>query len=226
MAGVVFVVFIVLFILFLFSLFSIAEGRSNLLSSFMKGWRLPAGRPRSIRSTTAALQAMRRAGYEWGPDYVQVTDIGLLAYRHSEEPKIVRYNDVLLDTRFLRPFSELWLPYAVSGSVRFELIDSDGRLRYADEAEYDLVRGQNTLLPGTWLPLEGKSIPPGRWTLRLLTGDTVLAMYVFGWQTVGGGAIQRYITSDGEISPELQHALRSKPREAVSLSDLLADQDS
>jgi hypothetical protein len=132
---------------------------------------------------------------------------------------------VLVDTHFLRPFIELWLPYRSRGMVRFELLDSAGRLRYVDEAEYDLERGDNVLLPSTWLPLRGKTIPPGRWRLQVMAGDTLLAAHPFGWQPVGGGELQPYIASDGEISPALQQALRARSREAVSLSDLLADQE-
>ena len=36
-----------------------------------------------------------------------------------------------LDT-YLRPFAEVWLPYAAAGTPA-ELADSDGRLRYADD---------------------------------------------------------------------------------------------
>lgn len=168
---------------------------------------------------------MKSAGYEGGSAYVQVADIGLLSYRQSSEPKLVRYGDVLMDTRYLRPFVDLALPYAVSGVVRFELMDSEGRLRYADEARYDLDEGKNTLLPGTWLPLDGKKLRPGRWQLRVLAGGALVAVHDFGWQPVGGGTIQRYSDGDGEISLELQRAMQSKPREAVSLSELLADQE-
>jgi hypothetical protein len=168
---------------------------------------------------------MQRAGYEGGPAYVQVADIGLLAYRQSSEPKLVRYGDVLLDSRYLRPFVDLVLPYAVNGTIRFELLDSERRLRYADEARYDLNTGKNTLLPGTWLPLDGKKMHPGRWQLRVLAGGALVGVHDFGWQVVGGGAIQRYSDGDGELSLELQRAMQSKPREAVSLSELLADQE-
>ncbi len=221
MAGFVFLVFMVLFMLFLFGLYSIAEGRSNPLSRV--DLRRRTGR---LEETSAAAHlAMKRAGYDAGPEYVQTTDVGLLAYRNSEEPKLVRYSDVVLDTHYLRPFAELWLPYAASGPIRFEIIDSDGRLRYADEVEYNLTYGLNTLLPNTWLPLKGKTINPGRWTLRVMAGNTLLAVHVFGWQTVGGGQIQRYVHSDGEISTDLMHAMQVSPRENVSLSDLLNNQE-
>jgi hypothetical protein len=221
MGSIVFFVFLLLFVVFLFGLFSIAEGRSNPVSTLTQRARVPQTEKRS----RAAAIAARRAGYESGEDYVQITDIGLLAYRQTDEPRLVRYGGVLLDTHYLRPFVELWLPYDARGQVRFELVDNDGRLRYADEDEYDLEPGKNTVLPGTWLPLKGKTIDPGEWRLRVLASNTLLAVHVFDWREVGGGRIQRYVASDGEISPSLQQALQARPSEAMSLSDLLSDQE-
>jgi hypothetical protein len=225
---IVLVLFIILFVFVLFGLLSVAEGRSGSTTTpRRRGSRRRSKRAEQVveRGNTAAQRAMQRAGYEGGGDYVEVTDIGLLAYRQSDEPKMIRYGDVLVDTHFLRPFIELWLPYRSRGTVRFELLDDAGRMRYVDEAEYDLEPGENVLLPSTWLPLRGKTIPPGEWRLQVMAGDTLLARHPFGWQQVGGGELQPYIASDGEISPALQRALRGHAQQAVSLSDLLSDQE-
>jgi hypothetical protein len=220
-------IFLVLFGLLLFGLLSVAEGRSGSLATTASRSRRRSNRAQrsAPRGNTAAQRAMQRAGYEGGGNYVEVTDIGLLAYRQSDEPKMIRYGDVLVDTHFLRPFIELWLPYQARGTVRFELLDNTERVRYVDEADYDLEPGDNVLLPSTWLPLRGGTIPPGEWRLQVMAGDTLLARHPFGWQQVGGGELQPYIASDGEISPALQHALRAHARQAVSLSDLLSDQE-
>lgn len=221
MSFMIFVVFVLLFVFLLFGLSNIAEGRRESAGESRRSRRSK----HPSQANLAARQAMQRAGYVGGENYVEVLDIGLLTYRHSDEPRLIRYGGVLLDTHFLRPFIELWLPYHSRGMVRFELLDSEGRLRYLDEAEYDLERGENVLLPGTWLPLQGKTIPPGQWRLQVMAGDTPLAAHPFGWEQVGGGELQPYIASDGEISPALQQAIRAKSRGSVSLSDLLADQE-
>ncbi|MBN1679358.1 MAG: hypothetical protein JW966_03650 [Anaerolineae bacterium] len=223
MDAVIFLVFIVLFVVFLFSLSSVAEGRSRSATTFRPNLRHMSQRGPHI--TRAAAVAMRQAGYESGPAYVQITDLGLLTYRNPEEPKLVRYGDVMMDTRFLRPFVELWLPYAATGMVRLEIQDSEKRIRYADEAEYDLEQGKNMVLPNTWLPLEGKSTLSDDWTLRVLSSDTLLAQHRFGWRRVGGGALHRYVANDGEISPELRQAAQASARQAVSLDELLSDQE-
>ena len=183
--------------------------------------RLSAAHP-----TFAAQQAMSRAGYVGGAQYANVTDVGLLAYRHPEaDPRVVRGQGVLLDTRFLRPFVTLWLPRAARGYVRFEILDAEGRLRYADEARYSLRRGENPLLPNAWLPVEGKGRVSDRWTLRVLASDMLLAEHVFGWREVGASALQPYLAADGEISPELWQMAQEEAAQQVSLTELLAEQE-
>ena len=220
--GFILLVVVVLFVVLLFGLFSVAEGRGRMALGGPQGSRRAK---RSAGVSAAADMAMRRAGYVGGGDYVSVSDIGLLAYRQSDDPRLVRNGAVWTDTDYLRPYVELWLPYKSRGIVRFELVDSEGRLRYADEAEYDLVQGENALLPGTWLPLRGRAVAPGQWRLRVLVGETLLAAHSFGWQAVGGGEVQRLMAHDGELSPALQQALLGRPRHAMSLSELLSDQE-
>ncbi|MBN2304104.1 MAG: hypothetical protein JXQ72_06500 [Anaerolineae bacterium] len=226
MSSVIVIVMLILLILVAMGMFS-SEQRS---SSPRERHSVPRSqpRPRSRPTKTAtgtALSAMERANYQGGGEYVRIMDIGLLAYRSSDEPRLIRDGDVLMDTRYLRPFVELWLPHDARGLVRFELVDAGGRLRYADESQYALAPGKNTLLPKTWLPLQGKAIPPDDWRLRIMAGQTLLAVHTFGWQPVGGGVIQQYVESDGEISPALQELLHQQPRESVSLADLLSDQE-
>ena len=238
MGVMVFIIFFAVFALFLFWLFSTAEGApSDYRDERVASPRTPQSRLQQARASqthssrapapnTVAQAAMRRAGYGASPNFVQVSDLGLLAYREDDEPKIVRTSDVLMDTDYLRPFVELWLPHRSQGHVRFELLDSENRLRYADERHYNLNYGRNTLLPQTWLPLRGKAIVPGDWQIRVTVGETVLAVHRFGWRDVGGGVIQRYVHSDGELSPELLQLARASQDDSLSLSDLLADQES
>jgi regulator of protease activity HflC (stomatin/prohibitin superfamily) len=223
MSALVFVLVMVLFILFLAGLFSVAEGERGPLTRL----RQPTStRQKRSRVNAVARLAMQRAGYEGGDAYIQVSDVGLLAYRTTDEPRLVRYNDVLVDTHYLRPFVTVVVPHQARGVVRFEIVDEASRVRYADETRYDLERGDNTLLPGTWLPLQNKTINPARWRLRIVVGDTLLAVHEFGWQDVGGGDLQRYIKDDGEISPALQQALhQAGAGQSMSLSELLADQE-
>ena len=196
-----------------------------------KRFRKRALRKRKARLSTAhptpaARLAMSRAGYAGGEQYANVTDVGLLAYRHPEaDPRVVRERGVLLDTRFLRPFVTLWLPRAARGHIRFEIADADGQLRYADEARYALQRGENPLLPNAWLPVEGKGRVSDRWTLRVWVSDVLLAEHVFGWREVGESPLQPYIAADGEISPALWQMAQQEAEQQVSLSELLAEQE-
>ena len=140
------------------------------------------------------------------------------------EPKLVRYGDVLMDTHHLRPFAEAVAAVPGARQCSLRMIDGEGRLRYADGAR-TIWSGRNTLLPNTWLPAR-KSVAPGQWRLRVLANDTLLASHVFGWRPVGGGEIQEFVASDGEMSATLIQALeRRQASQAMSLDDLLADQE-
>jgi hypothetical protein len=243
MSAIIFLVFIAVFIFLLFGLFRIAEGRGQAEQrrSATRSRRSASRRQhmRSRRSSAAmpnempqpkkpALKAMLRAGYDVGEEFVRVTDIGLLEYRATKRPRLLRDEQARADSDYLRPFAELWLPYRSRGMVRFELVEIiNGRphLHYADEDEYDLDAGINALLPGTWLPLQSKDIDyDDQWRLRVLVGQTMLADHAFGWrEAIGGSDIQRHIASDGEISAALQQAISAQQNEAVSLDDLLAE---
>lgn len=169
---------------------------------------------------------MQRAQYDVGEEFVRITDIGLLEYRGADRPRLLRTEQARIDSDYLRPFAELWLPYRSRGMVRFELaemVNGRPRLHYADEDEYDLQAGVNALLPSTWLPLQNKAIDGSdRWHLRILVGETMLADHEFRWRdAIASSEIQRYIASDGEISAALQQAIAAQQDEAISLDDLL-----
>lgn len=240
MGNIVFLIFIILFLMFLFGLFSIAEGQRGLAERSRStrytrnappdAWEGQRTTPRAqpatesgSRTNLAARRAMMRAQYTGDDEYVNVMDIGLLAYE-GDEPRLVRYNDVETDTDYLRPFVVLRVPYQARGTVRMELVDHGGRVRYADETRYDLQEGDNTLLPGTWLPLRDTESLQDNWELRILVAGTLLAAHTFGWQTAVN-ELQRYIEDDGEISPELQQAMQGEASRAMSLSQLLSQQD-
>ncbi len=176
-----------------------------------------------IEQSPVAVKATQRARYPGGPEYVNVTDLGLLVYQDSDQLRLVRQGPVPADAGYLRPFAELWLPHRARGTVRFEIRDGRGRLRYADEARYELEHGYNTLLPGTWLPLRDEQVAFETWEYRLLAGGMTLAVHRFVWQPAGS-VLRPYLASDGEISPELQAALRTQAAQPVSLSELLAGQ--
>ncbi len=223
MGGIVFLAFVILFALFIFGAFSNSAPREA--PSRDRREVLRDRRPvRRAGSSSVAQKAMNRAGYQSGDAYARVVDLGMLAYRQSDEPRIVRSGAVWTDTEYVRPFVDLWLPHRARGKVRFELVDAAQRLRYADEAGYDLDRGKNTLLPQTWLPIRGRAADGDQWNLRVIAGETLLAVHDFGWQSPGG-EIKQYMVSDGEISPELLHALSDERGKKMSLSDLLSDQD-
>lgn len=224
----VFFVIVMLFIILYFSgVFSVATNRRESSQDEHRTATRSDARAHmraGSRMTPVARAAMRRAQYDSGDAYVRVHDIGLLAYREADEPRLVRSSSVWTDTDYLRPFVALWVPHQARGMVRMAIVDGDGRTRYADETRYDLQPGDNTLLPGTWLPLREPPLTTETWSLRIVVGDTVLAEHTFGWRQAGE-SLRQYIEADGEISPELQQALTGQGSQAVSLDQLLSEHD-
>src|SRR5690554_4866619 len=96
------VIFILVMLLFLAVLFVATSQTTTATVRRASSYRAPRAASRRLHPVARA--AMQKAGYEASDSYVQVTDIGLLAYRNTDEGKIVRQGDVLLDTRYLRPF--------------------------------------------------------------------------------------------------------------------------
>lgn len=227
MPDVFFVIMMLFVILYFSGAFSVVKNRRESSQDDRRTAIRSDARARmrsGPRITPAARAAMRRAQYDSGDAYVRVHDIGLLAYHEADEPRLIRSSRVWTDTDYLRPFAVLWVPHQARGMVRMAIVDGDGRTRYADETRYDLQPGDNTLLPGTWLPLRGLPLAAETWSLRIVVGDTVLAEHAFGWQQAGE-SLRQYIESDGEISPELQQALTGQGSQAVSLSQLLSKHD-
>lgn len=235
---VVFVIFAIFLILFAFLYFNVTQSSSEsadaertpsrAYSSAVRrstSYRSAAERQK-LRANMVAQQAMQRAGYQDTEQYVRVFDIGLLAYEGDQQPKLLRFEKINTQVDYVRPFVELSLPYRSRGSVRFELVEllgSTERLRYADEAQYDLQPGTNILLPDTWFPLAGKEIKSDKWRLYIRVGDTLLAAHAFGWRRPVDDSVKQYMASDGEISPALQEALEARPNEAMSLDNLLGE---
>ncbi len=176
----------------------------------------------------AADRALYRAGYrpDDNPD-VQLADIGLLVYEGSNEPKLCRLSDVPTDATHIRPFIVLNAPHlpdaGSDGVIRFNLVDGSGKLRYTSRSRYTVKRGQNPIIPKTWLPLTDQQMD-GTWSLQLCIGDNApFAVHEFHWLQIGG-QVRAHFNGDGEIDELMQPAINQNVDDPVSLDELLADQ--
>jgi len=175
----------------------------------------------------AADKALYRAGNPNDNPDVQLSDIGLLVYEGTNEAKLCRLSDVPTDATHIRPFIVLNMPNlndnGTDGVIRFNLVDGTGKLRYTSRARYTVKRGQNPIIPKTWMPLNGEQID-GIWSLQFCVGDNApFAIHEFRWLQVGG-QVRAQFTGDGEIDELMQPAVSQNVDDPISLDELLADQ--
>jgi hypothetical protein len=165
---------------------------------------------------------MERAGWSYENRRVRLADIGLLVYTGEKDPKIYRTSQIPTDATYIRPFMVFDcpgnMPHEDYSSIRFNLSDSRGKLRYTSRRRYTLKPGPNFITPPTWLPLVGQQVGE-TWHLDVIAGQVPLGSHYFRWQT----AYQPVpMTGDGEIDEEAQQWLAQQAEEPMSLDELLA----
>lgn len=174
-----------------------------------------------------AKQALQRAGAT-GSWLLTLEDIGVLAYHGDNSPDVNRLNPVAAETNHIRPFVVIQLPYKQGeGTIRFELIDEAGAVRFNTAEKYLLKQGMNFVTPRTYLPLPNNR-GRGTWSVRVSIGDRLLALHDFPMQAARKAAADESLLSDdGEIAPWLAEAIAENNRRGsgVSLDELLSVQD-
>lgn len=201
---------------------------ANNVAGFFFGSETNYGRrTESLQIRRNAAEAQRRAGYDPDAPQVIVDDIGLLAYEGDAQPKIYRAMDIPTSASHLRPFIVLNLSRVFpelsdeKHTVRFNLFDEEGKLRFTARARF--TTQDHFITPKTYLPLDDQH-PDGKWSLQVMAGDQPLAIHEFGWLQMGGVVRAQY-TGDGEISTEQRRGRLEAPDVPISLDELLADQE-
>ncbi|GAB4548594.1 MAG: hypothetical protein OHK0023_11920 [Anaerolineae bacterium] len=182
---------------------------------------------RHVVPQQVAKQATQRAGAT-GSWLLTLEDIGVLAYHGDSSPDVNRLNPVTAETSHIRPFIVIQLPYKQGeGTIRFELIDETGAVRFNTAEKYLLKQGMNFVTPRTYLPLptdRGR----GTWSVRVSIGDRLLAIHDFPMQAARkASSTESLLADDGEIAPWLAEAIAENNRRGsgVSLDELLSVQD-
>ena len=185
---------------------------------------VPPRRAAEDQTFSHAIRAARRAGVDPANAAVLPTDIGLIAFDDTGAPSIFRSAPVGDFARAVQPYIQLRLPRRAEGRIRFEVADANGSVVFAHEDAYALQAGVNLISPRARLPLGDLAVLHGRWELRVSADGVPIAVHTFTWKHDDSQSIRRHLASDGEISLELRDLLAEKRLEALSLDDLLADQ--
>jgi hypothetical protein len=172
-----------------------------------------------------ALEAVTRAGLN--PDEIQVlpVDIGIMAFRDSQEPTVYRTWSIPDDVDYVQPFVQLRLPSKANGRIRFEILDGAGAPVFIHEDIHKLERGRNFISPASRLPIHDQREMDKGWQLRISADGVVLAMHKFEFAESSNAEIQRHIGEDGEINTELRAVMTESRLQRMSLDDLLSYQE-
>jgi hypothetical protein len=187
-----------------------------------------AGEPFSARQAQSepvyrhALEAVQRAGHD--PDAVQVlaVDIGVMAFKGTNEPAVYRTWSLPDDVDYIQPFVQLRLPSKAAGRIRFEIVDGSGQVVFAHENVHNLERGRNFVSPAARLPIHEENLTNGQWGMRVSADGVVLAEHRFEFSEAAEANIRRHIGEDGEINTELRAVMAESRLPKMSLDDLLA----
>lgn len=175
-----------------------------------------------------ALRAARRAGVDLDRAAVLPVDIGLMAFDETGSAvALYQSSEVFEDFGgAVQPYIRLYLPRRAKGRIRFEIVDADGGIVFANEDAYALQPGINLISPPARLPLRDPAALRGRWELRVTADGVLIAVHPFRWSYERAMKPNLRLASDGEISPEHRDLLAEDQFESLSLDDLLADQES
>lgn len=171
-------------------------------------------------------QAISNAGQH--PDELAVLplDIGVLTYKDAEPPQLYRMDEIPDDVDYIQPFVELELPSAVTGRVRFEIIDGSGQPVFIEENAHRFHAGAQPIVAQTRLPIHDAHDFDEEWHLKVYAENVLLADHHFAWNNaVNVSPILQHIQEDGEISAELREVLAQTRLERMSIDELLDFQD-
>jgi hypothetical protein len=172
-----------------------------------------------------ALEAVQRAGHN--PDAMQVlaVDVGVMAFKDTDEPTVFRTWSLPDDVDYIQPFVQLRLPSKASGRIKFEVVDASGKSVFIHEDVHNLERGRNFVMPAARLPIHDETDFNGQWGLKISADGVLLADHRFEFSEATNAAIRRHIGEDGEINTELRAVMAESRLPKMSLDELLQYQD-
>jgi hypothetical protein len=170
-------------------------------------------------------KAMRRARVDSATSSLVLSDVGLIAYRVPESPRITRFSPIATDNRWLRPFVEFTARQKMDVLLQISLVDRGGNVLFTEQQRVK-VRGKQRIVAQHWLPLEDLYAAVGRWSMPIYLNSELFAIHQFEWVDINSeDEILNQLRTDGEINDDLQHAVKRGKFRKMSLEELLADQE-
>ncbi len=205
-----------------------------LLIWFVRRMQAPRDRTKGrSQGQYVADMAMKRAGYVPGEgNAVRLEDLGILAYHGDATPDVCRVHSIPATSTHLRPYMQVIQPLSAGGlptfgkpvTLRFELADEKGKVRFSSEVRKMLKVGKNLVTPPTWLPLSGHK-DRAQWSLTVSIGGQAVGKHLFRVRAGDYGHSIARLSEDGEISEGLvgEIVAQDQDEDVISLAALLKD---
>ena len=172
-----------------------------------------------------AAEAVAAAGH--APDDLALlpVDIGFLAYSAGSRPVVHREAPIPDTVDYIQPYIELELERPAAGTLRFEVVDSEGEIRYVRDERRQLKAGRTPVIPETRMPVGDFLYTNDDWSLRVYAANTLIAKHHFGWVDPDvAPALREHLAEDGELSADLEVLVEQASLQPMSLDELLGEE--
>jgi hypothetical protein len=171
-----------------------------------------------------AIEAVAAAGHAPEDLALLPVDIGFLAYTSGSRPVVHREAPIPDTVDYIQPYIELALERPAAGTLRFEIVDSEGEIRYVREERRQLKAGRTPVIPETRMPVGDFLYTDDSWSLRVYAANTLIAEHHFGWIDPDiAPALREHLAEDGELSADLEVLVEQASLQPMSLDELLGE---
>jgi hypothetical protein len=185
----------------------------------------PAARPNGLQPLSHAAEAVAAAGHAPEDLALLPVDIGFLAYTSGSRPVVHREAPIPDTVDYIQPYIELSLDRPAAGTLRFEIVDSEGEIHYVREERRQLKAGRTPVIPETRMPVGDFLYTNDSWSLRVYAANTLIAEHHFGWIDPDvAPALREHLAEDGELSADLEVLVEQASLQPMSLDELLGDE--
>lgn len=185
----------------------------------------PAARQNDAEPLSHAAEAVAAAGHAPEDLALLPVDIGFLAYSTGSRPVVHREAPIPDTVDYIQPYIELSLERPAAGTLRFEIVDSEGEIHYVREERRQLKAGRTPVIPETRMPVGDFLYTNENWSLRVYAANTLIAEHHFGWVDPDvAPALREHLAEDGELSADLEVLVEQASLQPMSLDELLGDE--
>jgi hypothetical protein len=149
---------------------------------------------------------------------ILLTDIGSIAYLHSDAAYHYRATPILSSARAIQPYAQVRLGHSGLWRFDFEICDFEGKVLFKREMSTYLEEGRHLIMPPARLRL-ANTLRVGVWTLNLRVNNELIARHRFLWQA--HEQVDVLFETDGEVDENYLEKLEESTARPLSIDELL-----